>query len=654
MDSLSNQQCQAEPAAEPAPELAAKPPAVELAPTILDNFDEAPGSELLATLSNQQREGDPPAEPAAEPAAVEPASPIWDILDEAPGSKLLAIDGEGVAAGTGWRLLLSHVFTKFGSKAWEFATPLMLLYLTYPSLFAPAFYGMSIFLFKFFLGPYAGTWIDQTDRLRVVRVGIALQCVGVVVALIVIFCYVARDPHNFADVAAASTGAPAANPTAAPPGTAPAGARGATSFQGLQVLSLLLLICCGVLEAVGAMISAVAVKKDWVPTVWAAAESQLARLNVAMSNIDLGAEIFGPIVAGLLLDLPVAGLGFVLVGLVNVLTFGMELQLLRRVFHANAQLREPREAPAAPGANRLVAALRAWPTFLRQPPGVPLLVVSYALLYFTVLSPHGVVLTAYLKTRGLPGNALALFRAAGALAGVAGMAAFRVGERLPRVGLRKTCLVQLWVLGAAVIGAAVVYVVEPMGGRGLTPSMAAFLGLITLSRFGLYGFDVGLLQLEQLHVDERHRGEVGAIESSLCTLGTGMVFVATLATPSGPAAFGWIVVASCGFVVSGALCYSTWYAFYHEHEHTHKPPETAAVPADVADEAAKGGPSRSGHGHAHGEGGTAAHPTHEHAHGDHFSHPHTTQQKRALELGNGTHTHLHFHLPRFLRRLSAA
>ena len=39
--------------------------------------------------------------------------------------------------------------------------------------------------------------------------------------------------------------------------------------------------------------------------------------------------------------------------------------------------------------------LEAWPVFLRHPSGIPLLVVSYALLYFTVLSPHGVVLTAY-------------------------------------------------------------------------------------------------------------------------------------------------------------------------------------------------------------------------------------------------------------------
>ena len=43
------------------------------------------------------------------------------------------------------------------------------------------------------------------------------------------------------------------------------------------------------------------------------------------------------------------------------------------------------------------------------PPWWPFLVASYALLWFTVLSPHGVVLTAYLQTRHVSPPALAAF-----------------------------------------------------------------------------------------------------------------------------------------------------------------------------------------------------------------------------------------------------
>ena len=50
---------------------------------------------------------------------------------------------------------------------------------------------------------------------------------------------------------------------------------------------------------------------------------------------------------------------------------------------------------------------------------------------FTVLSPHGVVLTAYLQTRDVSPPALSLFRALGALSGLAGMQFFKVRTAPP-------------------------------------------------------------------------------------------------------------------------------------------------------------------------------------------------------------------------------
>ena len=43
--------------------------------------------------------------------------------------------------------------------------------------------------------------------------------------------------------------------------------------------------------------------------------------------------------------------------------------------------------------------LSAWPIFLSQPSGVPLLVAAYSLLYFTVLSPHGAHTPMHLHMR---------------------------------------------------------------------------------------------------------------------------------------------------------------------------------------------------------------------------------------------------------------
>lgn len=280
------------------------------------------------------------------------ASQLKTVALEAPGRKLLAAD-DGAAAGSAWRLLVSHTCTKLGSKAWEFATPILILKLSSPSILAPSAYGLCVFLFKFLLGPYAGTWIDGTNRMRVVKMGIALQSVGVCVALLLV-------PFVLT--------------------------------IGVPLLLLLPFILCGILEAIGAMISSVAVKKDWVPTLWAESETRLASLNVVMSNIDLGAEIVGPLLAGLLLDARQAwrpprsqttatartsaphrrakphaaapwgagvtrlpppprsfAAGIVVVALANVVTFGLELLLLSKVRSAPtrdrpSRCRPPREA----------------------------------------------------------------------------------------------------------------------------------------------------------------------------------------------------------------------------------------------------------------------------------------------------------------------
>lgn len=58
--------------------------------------------------------------------------------------------------------------------------------------------------------------------------------------------------------------------------------------------------------------------------------------------------------------------------------------------------------------------------------------------------------------------------------------------------------------------------------------------------------------------------QIGAVESSLCTVGTGSIFLATLTIPCGPSSFSWIVAASAVLVVSGALTYTFWHCFYLE------------------------------------------------------------------------------------------
>ena len=59
------------------------------------------------------------------------------------------------------------------------------------------------------------------------------------------------------------------------------------------------------------------------------------------------------------------------------------------------------------------AAARAWSACFSAPYGVPLLVVSYAMLFLNTLSSHNPVLAAYLCAEKVNPTALAVFRADG-------------------------------------------------------------------------------------------------------------------------------------------------------------------------------------------------------------------------------------------------
>jgi hypothetical protein len=92
-----------------------------------------------------------------------------------------------------------------------------------------------------------GSWMDRAARPLVIQWGIGLQCAGVGLALCVLGLLVASRPQG-----------PSLQ------GAAAAEAAAAAAAGRLPVGLLLAMIGCGSLEVLGAMISSVAVKKDWV------------------------------------------------------------------------------------------------------------------------------------------------------------------------------------------------------------------------------------------------------------------------------------------------------------------------------------------------------------------------------------------------------
>lgn len=515
-----------------------------------------------------------------------------------------ALDDPGVRR----KLLLSHTITRTGTQAWMFCAPLVLLRFTPGTIVGPACWGLVTMLASMFFGPPIGTWADKTDRNRVVTLGVAAQAVAVLGSTLALIAVSATEDT--------SSQSPSDN-----------------------IPALAAFTFFGVVEKLGTVLSDVAVKREWAPCLFTKGD-KLYAVNVLMSQIDLSTEVVGPFGAGLLMSLGVYNggaisaallpssihaedFGFIAVGLLNVLSFGPQLSMLRAIYRTHAHRLQPQQKEAR---KVNLPQSGAWGSWFSHPGGLKLLSLSYSLLYLTVLSPHGALLTAFLLMYGVPTWELSLLRGSGALLGVLGVT-FRgpmgkcLGERCADafsvIWLATAMAIALFAFNATADEESEAVLADTLGlsgaDAGRQAALLVFMAAVCLGRPGLYAFELGVLNTEQEIADSQRRTAVGAVDNAL-TSGATVVMYGTGILLARPEQFGFLVAGSSFFVTLGALVYVCWMCCYKKVRHKH-------------DSGHGGHEAGHSHGHSHESG--------------HVHHPHTTQEVEEL-MGNpdGLHEHI--------------
>lgn len=421
---------------------------------------------------------------------------------------------------TARRILISRLLTRSGDQAWDFAVPLTLVKLLPDSLQVAVVYYLVIRLGQALLGPRVGSLIDRWQRLRVAKAAIGLQMVGILGGIgALIFL--------------------------------PAVRHGGPVVRDLPLLALFVVIVVfGVVSSLGALMMEIAVANDIIPTVVPA--EQLAHVNSRLKQIDLATEVGSPIVAGLLLTVSSATfplLGFAIIAGWNFLSFAPEYLLIASVLKSVKVLSEkPLSKSAAMSEGLAARLLRGWRGFFAQP--IMPSMVAYALLWLSVLSPHGVILTAFLKDGWhLSEPMIGVFRGLGAVFGLVSTVLF------PWLGARHGLLAasRAFILFQAGILSAGLVLFFRNGEWG----RIGFLATVLLSRIGLYGFGLGETQIRQVAIPEQTRGEVNSFASALTSVATLGLYGAG-AIFANPADFHVLVVGSISFVVLGAVLFSLW------------------------------------------------------------------------------------------------
>lgn len=421
---------------------------------------------------------------------------------------------------TPFKILLGRFLTRSGDQAWDFAVPLTLLKIFPDQIRIAAGYFLAVKFLHVLLMPKIASIVDYKNRLHVAFVGSLMQLVGVLFGSISLLLLYGLKSG------------------------------GAYSSFGFQAALFGILGISGLISSLGSSLMNISVGNDLVPS--AIASDHLTNFNSRMRQLDLFTEVSAPVLAGLLLIVStptIPLLGFFLVALWNLISFFPEVFILRSIFNAHPELLK-KEFKSHPVSHlTLVSKLKVgWASFFKQP--VAPAVLAYALLWLSVLSPHGVLLTGYLKDGlKMPEVVIGLFRGLGALFGLT--ATFLFPIVVAKYGLikgsRGFILFQTFML---IFGLLFFWAPTSFSNYG-------FLAFILLSRIGLYGFSLGEMQIRQVGIAPHERGQVNGFADALTGVATLALYGFGTLLPS-TADFSILIVGSVFFVIVGAIVFTLW------------------------------------------------------------------------------------------------
>ena len=382
-----------------------------------------------------------------------------------------------------FKILLSRFLTRFGDQAWDFAVPLVLIQIFPGKMQLIALVYLFSKLAQILIGPSISKRIDNTKRINIYKLGIGSQTVAMILMWFAIISLFLGQYE------------------------------GANFSVSQYALILVLLSIFSAISNLGSSLMDISVGFDLAVDVLP--ENELTTFNSRLKRLDLITEVTAPIFTGLIFSLFTSKSeywGFTTIAILNLLTFMPEYFLLKATQNS-ASYKEKISIPSAP-SNFLRVFIESIQKLKHKP--YALVIVSYAFLWLSALSPHGVLLTSYLKDgTKVSEMTIGLFRGFGALFGLIPTFLFSIIKE--KHGLIKTS--KLFVLFQFICVLATAFSFFYLN------NVYVFLALILFSRIGLYGFSIGETELRQLLIPKDKRGEVNGIANSTTSMATLVLFL---------------------------------------------------------------------------------------------------------------------------------
>ena len=213
----------------------------------------------------------------------------------------------------------SHFMSAWGDRMWQMAVPIFLIDIFKSTLLPTGLYAAFVYLLNVVFLPRLGVWVDETSRILVQRVGLAIENLAVALTSVVICCMVIFLP----DLGLKKQ-----------------------SLSDSHILSayVALLLLGGVGELFNG-VQTISIEKDWVVVLSKESNIDLGLLNTTMRRIDLSCKALAPFAFTMMYQYVGNDVrtrifyGALMIGFWNVISFPVEWILNTRVYEAFPRLR---------------------------------------------------------------------------------------------------------------------------------------------------------------------------------------------------------------------------------------------------------------------------------------------------------------------------
>ena len=400
-----------------------------------------------------------------------------------------------------FKILLSRFLTRFGDQAWDFAVPLVLIHIFPGKIQVIALVYLVSKLAQILIGPSIARKIDNEKRITIYKLGIGSQTVAMILIWFILILLLQGQTEQ-------------------------------SPFSIIQYAGILFFLASfTAISNLGSSLMDISVGFDLAVDVLP--EDQLTEFNSRLKRLDLFTEVTAPIFTGLIFSYfsyKSEFLGFSIIALLNLLTFIPEFYLLKTTQYAlsyKEKITVPKNA-----VNFISSFIESIKQLKNKP--YALVIISYAFLWLSVLSPHGVLLTSFLKDGAKASElTIGLFRGAGALFGL--LPTFFFLKIKNKIGLVQT--------SKYVVTFQFICVMLSTLSFFFINDIYPFLIFILFSRIGLYGFSIGETELRQSLIPKDKRGEINGIANSVTSMASLALFIAA-SLIGDTANFGYMIIFS--------------------------------------------------------------------------------------------------------------